>query len=76
MLQVPAAKAPELDAPTTEADAPMTQQDVIEAYAPKKPHLDLKRDVAKRLAKLERKTQQAIWELAQELRAGDDGDPD
>lgn len=54
----------------------MTQQDVIEAYAPKKPHLDLKRDVAKRLAKLERKTQQAIWELAQELRAGDDGDPD
>lgn len=38
-------------------------QDPIVSIAPKKPNWDLRRDVAKKLEKLERRTQRAIVEL-------------
>ena len=43
--------------------------DAVIATAPKKPHWDLKRDVDKKLEKLERRTQRAVFELAQEEEA-------
>lgn len=39
-----------------------TEQSVL-TLAPKKPNWDLKRDVEKKLEKLEKKTQHAIYEL-------------
>eukprot|EP00897_Mesotaenium_endlicherianum_P000554 jgi/Mesen1/1049/ME000122S00047 len=41
-------------------------EDPITSIAPKKPNWDLRRDVAKRLEKLERRTQRAMIELMQE----------
>ncbi|KAH9555255.1 hypothetical protein CY35_08G105400 [Sphagnum magellanicum] len=41
-------------------------EDPIVSIAPKKPNSDLRRDVAKKLEKLERRTQRAIIELMQE----------
>ncbi len=41
----------------------MFVQDPIVSIAPKKPNSDLRRDVAKKLEKLERRTQRAIIEL-------------
>ena len=41
-------------------------QEVIIDVAPKKANWDLKRDVAKKLEKLERRTQRALMELMQE----------
>lgn len=38
--------------------------EVIAKVAPKKPNWDIRREIAGRLAKLERKTQRAIAELA------------
>lgn len=38
----------------------------VSSLAPRKPDWDLKRDVAKKLAKLERQTQKAIAELIRE----------
>ena len=40
--------------------------EAVIATAPKKPNWDLKRDVEKKLAKLERRTQRALFELSQE----------
>lgn len=65
-MQVPAAQPRDLDRVTIAADAEPNQS-AIDAYAPKKPHLDLKRDAAKSLRKLERATQRAIDELRVEL---------
>ena len=42
-------------------------QDPIVSIAPKKPNWDLRRDVAKKLEKLERRTQRAIVELMSKL---------
>lgn len=65
---MPAAKPRALDAPkpTGRLDG-ADKQSAIDSYAPKKPHLDLKKDVAKSLRKLERATQRAIDELYLEL---------
>jgi coiled-coil domain-containing protein 12 len=46
-------------------EAPASRQDLVDV-APKKPNWDLKRDVQKKLDKLERKTQRAIIELLKE----------
>lgn len=71
--RVEAAKARPLDEPAAEGGAPRTQQEIIESYAPKKPHLDLKRDAAKRLRRLERATQRAIDELRVEVELEEGG---
>lgn len=54
----------------------MVLQDLdISSLAPRKPDWDLKRDVAKKLEKLERRTQKAIAELIWErLKQGNDDD--
>lgn len=39
--------------------------------APKKPNWDLKRDVEKKLEKLDRKTQRAIYEIIRQRLEGD-----
>ena len=63
-----AAKPRALDAAAVAVDtATAPQQTAIDAYAPKKPHMDLKRDAAKSLRKLERATQRAIDEMRVEL---------
>ena len=63
-----AAKPRALDAAAVAADVDAApQQTAIDAYAPKKPHMDLKRDAAKSLRKLERVTQRAIDEMRVEL---------
>ncbi|XP_076366542.1 coiled-coil domain-containing protein 12 isoform X2 [Tachypleus tridentatus] len=52
---------------------PLIQEVDLATLAPRKPDWDLKRDVAKKLEKLERKTQRAIAELIRErLKAGDE----
>lgn len=66
LTQIPAAKPRALDEPAP-APAQEAEQTAIDAYAPKKPHLDLKRDAARSLRKLERATQRAIDELRVEL---------
>lgn len=51
------------------AAAPLTSEDVEDPFvniAPKKPNWDLRRDVQKRLEKLERRTLKAIYQLMQE----------
>ncbi|XP_013775633.1 coiled-coil domain-containing protein 12-like [Limulus polyphemus] len=54
---------------------PLIQEVDLATLAPRKPDWDLKRDVAKKLEKLERKTQRAIAELIRErLKSGDDDD--
>lgn len=45
----------------------INSQDLVN-LAPRKPDWDLKRDVAKKLEKLERRTERAIAELISELR--------
>lgn len=47
-------------------DRALTQADLLVNVAPKKPNWDLRRDVAKKLEKLERRTQRAITELLQQ----------
>lgn len=44
-------------------------QDILASVAPKKPNWDLRRDVEKKLAKLERRTQRALVQLAQQAQA-------
>lgn len=75
-IQKDASKPRELDAPasSTLADVIKDDQTAIQAFAPKKPHMDLKRDVAKSLRKLERATAQAIDELRVELELKDAAD--
>lgn len=72
-LQKEASKPRELDAPasSTLADVIKDDQTAIDAFAPKKPHMDLKRDVSKSLRKLERGTALAIDELRVELELQD-----
>ena len=41
-------------------------QDLLANVAPKKPNWDLRRDVEKKLAKLEKRTQRAMVQLAQQ----------
>ena len=69
LLQKEASKPRELDAPaaSTLAEAIKDDQSAIDAFAPKKPHMDLKRDVGRQLRKLDRRTAQAIDELRVEL---------
>jgi hypothetical protein len=58
----------DLDTATiTPATEEQDHQTAIDAYAPKKPHLDLKRDASTAMRKLQRATQQAIDELRVEL---------
>lgn len=49
---------------------PIVQEVDITTLAPRKPDWDLKRDVAKKLEKLERRTQKAIVELIRERLLG------
>lgn len=72
-MQVAAAKPRALDAATIKPAEPSSQpnETAIDAYAPKRPHMDLKRDAAKSLRKLERATQRAIDELRVELELQD-----
>lgn len=44
----------------------LAQADLLVNIAPKKPNWDLRRDVAKQLEKLERRTQRAIVQLLQQ----------
>ncbi len=46
------------------------QVDLLVNVAPKKPNWDLRRDVAKKLEKLERRTQRAIVQLLQQEQRG------
>lgn len=41
-------------------------QDLLATIAPKKPNWDLRRDVEKKLARLERRTHRALVQLVQE----------
>jgi len=65
--KIAAAKAPEIAEP--EEEEPEEEEDVEDVLvnvAPKKANWDLRRDVAKKLEKLERRTQKAMIELMQE----------
>ena len=53
-------------APTPCAYLHYCPQDVLVNVAPKKPNWDLRRDVAKKLEKLERRTQRAMIMIMQE----------
>lgn len=76
VLQKEASKPRELDAPaaSTLAEAIKDDQTAIDAFAPKRPHMDLKRDVGKSLRKLERRAAQAIDELRVELEMQEAGE--
>jgi len=68
--QVAPAQPPKFEEPKAEAkieEAP--QEDVLLNVAPKKANWDLKRDVEKKLEKLERRTQRAILEIMQQQEA-------
>lgn len=54
--------------PDTAAEIEATQA-FLANVTPKKPNWDLRRDVEKRLAKLERRTQRALVQLAQQQQA-------
>lgn len=72
-LQKEASKPRELDAPSSSTliEAIKDDQTALDAFAPKKPHMDLKRDVARSLKRLERSTARAIDELRVELELKD-----
>ncbi|KAJ7564751.1 hypothetical protein O6H91_02G031700 [Diphasiastrum complanatum] len=62
-----APKLPKFDDPIAKDPSDITRtEDPIVSIAPKKANWDLRRDVAKKLEKLERRTQRAIIELMQE----------
>ena len=63
--RVEAAKVPETGAPEEEEDQTNEEAAVVDV-APKKANWDLKRDVEKKLKKLERRTQNAMIELMRE----------
>mmetsp|Transcript_33116 Transcript_33116/g.55480 ORF Transcript_33116/g.55480 Transcript_33116/m.55480 type:complete len:156 (-) Transcript_33116:83-550(-) len=71
--KVPAVQAPEFEEPVIEPTAGLDEQaddeDAIASLAPRKANWDLRRDVAKKLEKLERRTQKAMVELMQESQA-------
>ena len=59
--------APEIDVPVVEPDAPDAEdEDAVVNVMPAKANADLKRDVERKLEKLERKTQRAMIELTRE----------
>ncbi|GJP51322.1 hypothetical protein CLOM_g10481 [Closterium sp. NIES-68] len=65
--KLPPAPLPKFQEPT--ASEPLIldpNEDPVTTIAPRKPNWDLRRDVAKRLAKLERRTQRAMIELMRE----------
>lgn len=62
----PVAQAKFEDPVAAPAPTMASPEDAIAAIAPKKPNWDLRRDVAKKLEKLERRTQRAMIELMQE----------
>ncbi len=70
-LQVEAAKAPEFEEVEVDLDAVIghAAEEVIVNVAPKKANWDLRRDIAPKLAKLERRTQLAMIELMREEEA-------
>ncbi|XP_074139208.1 coiled-coil domain-containing protein 12 isoform X2 [Sminthopsis crassicaudata] len=53
---------------------PIIEEVDLANLAPRKPDWDLKRDVAKKLEKLEKRTQRAIAELIRERLRGQEGD--
>lgn len=57
----------------TLAEAAEKQKEEVDLFnlAPKKPNWDLKRDVEKKLEKLDRKTQRAIYEIIRQRLEGD-----
>ncbi|KAK3271952.1 hypothetical protein CYMTET_19724 [Cymbomonas tetramitiformis] len=70
LLQIEAAKPEEFEEPNIEPSAGLDDaidgEEAIMSVAPKKANWDLRRDVAKKLEKLERRTQRAMVELMQE----------
>ena len=65
--QIKARVAPEIDVPVAEPDAPGAEdEDAVVNVMPAKANADLKRDVERKLEKLERKTQRAMIELTRE----------
>lgn len=70
-FQVEAAKAPEFEEVEVDLDAVIghAAEEVIVNVAPKKANWDLRRDIAPKLAKLERRTQIAMIELMREEEA-------
>jgi len=75
-LQIEAALAPEFEEVKVDLNAVIGDTDeVMLNVAPKKANWDLRRDIAVKLAKLERRTQRAIVELTrlEEQRRQQDG---
>ncbi|CAI5458074.1 unnamed protein product [Closterium sp. Yama58-4] len=65
--KLPPAQLPKFQEPTPAQPLLLDpNEDPVTAIAPRKPNWDLRRDVAKRLAKLERRTQRAMIELMRE----------
>eukprot|EP00884_Botryococcus_braunii_P000948 jgi/Botrbrau1/10854/Bobra.0025s0032.1 len=60
------AHAPEFEEPTAEPPEAVPAEEILVNVAPKKPNWDLRRDVAKQLEKLERRTQRAMIQIMQE----------
>ena len=67
ILQVEEAKAPEPEMPVAEVEPPREDGgddgDALLTLQPKKANWDLQRDVERKLAKLERRTQKAMVDL-------------
>ncbi|KAI4347384.1 hypothetical protein L6164_008200 [Bauhinia variegata] len=57
---------PKFEDPVTAAPPAEKNEDPFVNIAPKKPNWDLKRDVQKKLDKLERRTQKALYKLMEE----------
>ncbi|GAX82473.1 hypothetical protein CEUSTIGMA_g9900.t1 [Chlamydomonas eustigma] len=63
--KVAPAQPPKFEEPAVDKKEEVLQEDVLVNVAPKKANWDLKRDVEKKLEKLERRTQRAILEIMQ-----------
>lgn len=61
-----APQLPKFEDPVATAPPPEKKEDPFLNIAPKKPNWDLKRDVQKKLDKLERRTQKALYKLMEE----------
>ncbi|KAL1341817.1 hypothetical protein HN51_028371 [Arachis hypogaea] len=57
---------PKFEDPAAPAPPPDTTEDPFLSIAPKKPNWDLRRDVQKKLDKLEKRTQKALYKLMEE----------
>ncbi|XP_040999020.1 coiled-coil domain-containing protein 12 [Juglans microcarpa x Juglans regia] len=57
---------PKFEDPVAAAPPPSEKEDPFVNIAPKKPNWDLRRDVQKKLDKLERRTQKALYDLMEE----------